>query len=134
MTAEQFPERISQDLRGKVAIVTGAGSRAEGIGNGRAAAILLSHDRPRFAVNASRLRIAPGSLCAKKRWLAAAEAARNSEADEIRHARHSQLCPEKAALIRHGLVADADRLRDVRQAAALGEKSQNLDVAGAQLA
>ncbi len=28
-------------LKGKVAIVTGAGSRGEGIGNGRAAAILL---------------------------------------------------------------------------------------------
>jgi NAD(P)-dependent dehydrogenase (short-subunit alcohol dehydrogenase family) len=42
MTAEQMPERTSQDLRRKVAIVTGAGSRAEGIGNGRAAAILLA--------------------------------------------------------------------------------------------
>jgi len=42
MTAEPMPERTSQDLRGKVAIVTGAGSRAEGIGNGRAAAILLA--------------------------------------------------------------------------------------------
>lgn len=35
-------ERIERALRGKVAIVTGAGSRAEGIGNGRAAAILLA--------------------------------------------------------------------------------------------
>ena len=34
--------RISQDLQGKVAIVTGAGSRADGIGNGRATAILLA--------------------------------------------------------------------------------------------
>jgi len=42
MAAEQTPKRISQDLRDKVAIVTGAGSRAEGIGNGRAAAILLA--------------------------------------------------------------------------------------------
>ena len=42
MTAEQMPERTSQDLRGKVAIVTGAGSRADGIGNGRAASILLA--------------------------------------------------------------------------------------------
>lgn len=33
---------IAQELQGKVAIVTGAGSRAEGIGNGRAAAILLA--------------------------------------------------------------------------------------------
>ena len=31
-------------LAGKVAIVTGAGSRAEGIGNGRAAAILLARE------------------------------------------------------------------------------------------
>ena len=30
-------------LDGKVAIVTGAGSRGEGIGNGRAAAILLAN-------------------------------------------------------------------------------------------
>ena len=29
-------------LEGKVAIVTGAGSRAEGIGNGRAAAVLFA--------------------------------------------------------------------------------------------
>jgi NAD(P)-dependent dehydrogenase (short-subunit alcohol dehydrogenase family) len=31
-------------MKGKVAIVTGAGSRAEGIGNGRAAAVLLARD------------------------------------------------------------------------------------------
>ncbi len=31
-------------LKGKVAIVTGAGSRADGIGNGRAAAILLARE------------------------------------------------------------------------------------------
>ena len=42
MTTEQMPERTSQNLRGKVAIVTGAGSRADGIGNGRASAILLA--------------------------------------------------------------------------------------------
>jgi NAD(P)-dependent dehydrogenase (short-subunit alcohol dehydrogenase family) len=42
MTAEHLPERVSQDLRDKVAIVTGAGSRAEGIGNGRASAVLLA--------------------------------------------------------------------------------------------
>ena len=40
-------ERIERDLRGKVAIVTGAGSRAEGIGNGRAAAILLAAEGTR---------------------------------------------------------------------------------------
>ena len=31
-------------MKGKVAIVTGAGSRAEGIGNGRAAAVLLARE------------------------------------------------------------------------------------------
>src|SRR5262245_18118492 len=34
-------------LEGKVAIVTGAGSRAEGIGNGRAAAVLLAREGAR---------------------------------------------------------------------------------------
>ncbi|WP_249681260.1 SDR family NAD(P)-dependent oxidoreductase [Roseococcus pinisoli] len=42
MSGEQMPRRISRDLEGRVAIVTGAGSRAEGIGNGRAASILLA--------------------------------------------------------------------------------------------
>jgi NAD(P)-dependent dehydrogenase (short-subunit alcohol dehydrogenase family) len=37
-------------LAGKVAIVTGAGSRAEGIGNGRAAAILLARHGARVAL------------------------------------------------------------------------------------
>jgi NAD(P)-dependent dehydrogenase (short-subunit alcohol dehydrogenase family) len=36
------PIRPSRSLEGKVAIVTGAGSRSAGIGNGRAAAILLA--------------------------------------------------------------------------------------------
>ncbi|HMO46135.1 MAG TPA: SDR family oxidoreductase [Rubrivivax sp.] len=35
---------FDRSLEGRVAIVTGAGSRAEGIGNGRAAAILLARD------------------------------------------------------------------------------------------
>jgi NAD(P)-dependent dehydrogenase (short-subunit alcohol dehydrogenase family) len=39
---EYDPPRIARELEGKVAIVTGAGSRAEGIGNGRAASILLA--------------------------------------------------------------------------------------------
>lgn len=34
--------RASADLSGRVAIVTGAGARGDGIGNGRAAAILLA--------------------------------------------------------------------------------------------
>lgn len=37
-------------LAGKVAIVTGAGSRAEGIGNGRAASILLARHGARVAL------------------------------------------------------------------------------------
>lgn len=38
---------FDRSLQGRVAIVTGAGSRAEGIGNGRAAAILLARDGAR---------------------------------------------------------------------------------------
>jgi NAD(P)-dependent dehydrogenase (short-subunit alcohol dehydrogenase family) len=36
--------RPRRDIRGKVAIVTGAGSRGEGIGNGRATSMLLAED------------------------------------------------------------------------------------------
>ncbi|PPQ97235.1 hypothetical protein CVT26_000761 [Gymnopilus dilepis] len=39
---ETIPPRPSRSLAGRVAIVTGAGSRSNGIGNGRAAAILLA--------------------------------------------------------------------------------------------
>lgn len=42
MPGSGVPEKIAPNLAGKVAIVTGAGSRAEGIGNGRAASILLA--------------------------------------------------------------------------------------------
>ena len=50
MTAAQ-----SKRLDGKVAIVTGAGSRADGIGNGRAAAVLLARHGARVAlVDANR--------------------------------------------------------------------------------
>lgn len=47
MTAE-----LSRDgrLKGKVAIVTGAGSRGDGIGNGRAAAVLLARHGARVAL------------------------------------------------------------------------------------
>lgn len=38
----KFPPRPTRSLEGRVAIVTGAGSRASGIGNGRAASILLA--------------------------------------------------------------------------------------------
>jgi NAD(P)-dependent dehydrogenase (short-subunit alcohol dehydrogenase family) len=38
----EFSKRPSRSLIGRVAIVTGAGSRGDGIGNGRAAAILLA--------------------------------------------------------------------------------------------
>lgn len=42
MTTE--PRLHNRSLHGRVAIVTGAGSRADGIGNGRAAALLLARD------------------------------------------------------------------------------------------
>ena len=44
------PQPASRSLKGRVAIVTGAGSRADGIGNGRAAAILLARDGARVAL------------------------------------------------------------------------------------
>jgi NAD(P)-dependent dehydrogenase (short-subunit alcohol dehydrogenase family) len=50
MTAEFLPARITRDLEGKVAIVTGAGSQAEGIGNGRASAILLAEAGARLVL------------------------------------------------------------------------------------
>jgi NAD(P)-dependent dehydrogenase (short-subunit alcohol dehydrogenase family) len=50
MTAESLPARITRDLEGKVAIVTGAGSQAEGIGNGRASAILLAEAGARLVL------------------------------------------------------------------------------------
>ncbi len=64
---------MSNRLEGKVAIVTGAGSRAEGIGNGRAAAIVFARegarvllvDRVRDAAEATRVLIADeGGDCA----------------------------------------------------------------------
>ncbi len=42
--------RRDQRLAGKVALVTGAGSRADGIGNGRAAAILLARSGARLVL------------------------------------------------------------------------------------
>jgi NAD(P)-dependent dehydrogenase (short-subunit alcohol dehydrogenase family) len=41
---EPIPPRPSRDLKGRVAIVTGAGAIPRGVGNGRAAAILLAED------------------------------------------------------------------------------------------
>ncbi len=53
--SENEQARISQDLQGKVAIVTGAGSRGDGIGNGRAASILLAEAGTRVVlVDANR--------------------------------------------------------------------------------
>lgn len=43
-------DQLSLDLSGAVAIVTGAGSRTEGIGNGRASAILLAKHGARVAL------------------------------------------------------------------------------------
>lgn len=43
-------QAAERSLEGRVAIVTGAGSRADGIGNGRAAAVLLARDGARVAL------------------------------------------------------------------------------------
>ncbi|KAK3332816.1 hypothetical protein B0T19DRAFT_416559 [Cercophora scortea] len=43
-SARGIPRRPCRDLRGKVAVVTGAGSRGMDIGNGRATSILLAED------------------------------------------------------------------------------------------
>src|ERR1700710_1376108 len=42
--------RRDDRLKGKVAIVTGAGSRAEGIGNGRATAVILARHGARVTL------------------------------------------------------------------------------------
>jgi NAD(P)-dependent dehydrogenase (short-subunit alcohol dehydrogenase family) len=42
--------RKDDRLKGKVAIVTGAGSRAEGIGNGRATAVVLARHGARVTL------------------------------------------------------------------------------------
>jgi hypothetical protein len=47
MTAARSDDR----LKGKVAIVTGAGSRGEGIGNGRATAVILARHGARMRQN-----------------------------------------------------------------------------------
>ena len=47
----QTPEQARpDDLHGKVAVITGAGSRASGIGNGRAAAVLLAESGMKVAL------------------------------------------------------------------------------------
>ncbi|CAK7235435.1 hypothetical protein SBRCBS47491_009292 [Sporothrix bragantina] len=43
-TLSDLPQRPSRTLSGRVAIVTGAGAQGDGIGNGRAIAILLAED------------------------------------------------------------------------------------------
>lgn len=54
-TAAELPEPASASLAGRVAIVTGAGSRGAGIGNGRAAAILLARRGARVLLLDARL-------------------------------------------------------------------------------
>ena len=49
-------------LAGKVAIVTGAGSRAEGIGNGRAAAVLFAREGARVLLVDREPEAAEGTL------------------------------------------------------------------------
>ena len=64
--------RRDDRLKGKVAIVTGAGSRAEGIGNGRATAVILARHGARvtlvdmvaqWAEQTRRLIEAEGGVC-----------------------------------------------------------------------
>jgi NAD(P)-dependent dehydrogenase (short-subunit alcohol dehydrogenase family) len=55
-------------LKDKVAIVTGAGSRGDGIGNGRAAAILLAREGAKVAL-----------LDAMKEWAEATKAMIDAE-------------------------------------------------------
>ena len=43
-SSQSLPPRPSRNLSGRVAIVTGAGSQEDGLGNGRAIAILLAED------------------------------------------------------------------------------------------
>lgn len=56
MRIEEIPD--SSGLRDKVAIVTGAGAVAEGIGNGRAAAILLAREGARVLVVDKQIELA----------------------------------------------------------------------------
>jgi NAD(P)-dependent dehydrogenase (short-subunit alcohol dehydrogenase family) len=49
-------------LKGKVAIVTGAGSRAEGIGNGRAAAVLFAREGAKVLLVDTSKEMAEGTL------------------------------------------------------------------------
>src|SRR5262244_1467208 len=56
MAAKQMPE--DWGLEGKVAIVTGGGAAGSGIGNGRAAAILLAKAGARVAVVDRQLELA----------------------------------------------------------------------------
>ena len=48
--AVSFPPAVGRGLDGKVAIVSGAGSRGDGIGNGRVAAILLAREGARVGL------------------------------------------------------------------------------------
>jgi NAD(P)-dependent dehydrogenase (short-subunit alcohol dehydrogenase family) len=49
-TVSELPGKKGDRVRGKVALVTGAGSSAEGIGNGRASAILLARHGAKVAL------------------------------------------------------------------------------------
>jgi NAD(P)-dependent dehydrogenase (short-subunit alcohol dehydrogenase family) len=68
-TSIEERERMPQTgLKDKVAIVTGAGSRGDGIGNGRAAAILLAREGAKVAL-----------LDAMKEWAEATKAMIDAE-------------------------------------------------------
>lgn len=63
-----------QGLEGKVAIVTGGGAKDEGIGNGRAAAILLARAGTRVLVVDLKLELAQGTVSMIKEGNGTAEA------------------------------------------------------------
>lgn len=50
ITSHTIPEAVDDSLKDKVAIVTGGGARGDGIGNGRAAALLMARAGAKIAV------------------------------------------------------------------------------------
>jgi hypothetical protein len=53
--------------------------------------------------------------------------------DQIGSSRKAELVLYVAAIIRHGLVAEADRIGDLQQAVAFAEEPENLQVAARQI-
>ena len=53
--------------------------------------------------------------------------------DQVGSSRKAELVLYVAAIIRHGLVAEADRIGDLQQAVAFAEEPENLQVAARQI-